>query len=276
MTIYAVSLTTADCNNLRINRTTVNNMQQTLEQLKGMKLNGFVEAWQEQHAQPTYHNLSFDERLALLVEREYLRRQQQRQQRRLKQAKLFIGAAIADVDFEVPRNLKKAQFLEWAQGQWLLDHLNLILVGPTGTGKTFLSCVLADHLCKQGHTVRYLKTAELVCELKLAKADGSFPRLRKRLASFELIILDEWLRDPLSAADARELLDFLDDRYRRSSCLFATQFPVQQWHQQILEPTLADAILDRIVHDSLRLVLKGESMRKLTSKIDHAAQKDVA
>ena len=242
-------------------------MQQTLEQLKDMKLTGFLDAWQEQQAQPTYHNLSFNERLALLVEREYLRRQQQRQQRRLKQAKLFIGAAIADVDFEVPRGLKKAQFLEWAQGQWLVDHLNLVLVGPTGTGKTFLSCVLADHLCKQGHTVRYLKTAELVMELKLAKADGSFPRLRKRLAGFELIILDEWLRDPLPKADAREILDFLDDRYRRSSCLFATQFPVNQWHQQIQEPTLADAILDRIVHDSLRLSLKGESMRKLTSKV---------
>ena len=242
-------------------------MQSTLEQLKDMKLTGVLEAWQEQQAQPTYHNLSFNERLALLVEREYLRRQQQRLHRRLKQAKLFIGAAIADVDFEVPRGLKKPQFLEWAQGQWLADHLNLVLVGPTGTGKTFLSCVLADHLCKQGHTVRYLKTAELVMELKLAKADGSFPRLRKRLAGFELIILDEWLRDPLPKADAREILDFLDDRYRCSSCLFATQFPVNQWHQQIQEPTLADAILDRIVHDSLRLALKGESMRKLTSKV---------
>lgn len=242
-------------------------MQSTLEQLKDMKLTGFLEAWQEQQAQPTYHNLAFNERLALLVEREYLRRQQQRLHRRLKQAKLFIGAAIADVDFEVPRGLKKLQFLEWAQGQWLADHLNLVLVGPTGTGKTFLSCVLADHLCKQGHTVRYLKTAELVMELKLAKADGSFPRLRKRLAGFELIILDEWLRDPLPKPDAREILDFLDDRYRRSSCLFATQFPVNQWHQQIQEPTLADAILDRIVHDSLRLELKGESMRKLTSKV---------
>ena len=242
-------------------------MQSTLEQLKDMKLTGVLEAWQEQQAQPTYHNLSFNERLALLVEREYLRRQQQRLHRRLKQAKLFIGAAIADVDFEVPRGLKKPQFLEWAQGQWLADHLNLVLVGPTGTGKTFLSCVLADHLCKQGHTVRYLKTADLVMELKLAKADGSFPRLRKRLAGFELIILDEWLRDPLPKADAREILDFLDDRYRCSSCLFATQFPVNQWHQQIQEPTLADAILDRIVHDSLRLALKGESMRKLTSKV---------
>ena len=249
-------------------------MQQTLEQLKDMKLTGLLEAWQEQQAQPTYHDLSFNERLALLVEREYLRRQQQRLKRRLKQAKLFVGAAIADVDFDVPRGLKKAQFLEWAQGQWLADHLNLVLLGPTGTGKTFLSCVLADHLCKQGHPVRYIKTADLVMELKLAKADGSFPRLRKRLAGFELIILDEWLRDPLPKADAREILDFLDDRYRRSSCLFATQFPVNQWHQQIQEPTLADAILDRIVHDSLRLILKGESMRKLTSKVKPIKEAD--
>lgn len=248
-------------------------MQQTLEQLKALKLTGFLEAWQEQQAQPTFHNLSFDERLALLVDKEYCRRQQQRLARRLKQAQLFIGAAIADVDFEVPRGLKKAQFLEWAQGQWLTQHLNLILVGPTGTGKTFLSCVLADHLCKQGYSVRYLKTAELVSELKMAKADGSFPRLRKRLASFDLVILDEWLRDPPLKADAREILDFLDDRYRRSSCLFATQFPVNQWHQQIQEPTLADAILDRIVHDSLRLALKGESMRKLTSKIQKETEK---
>lgn len=242
-------------------------MQQTLDQLKDLKLNGFLEAWQEQLSQPTYQDLSFDERLALLVEREHLRRHHLRLQRRLKQAKLFIGASLADVDFDVPRGLKKAQFMEWAQGKWLADHLNLIIVGPTGTGKTFLSCVLADYLCKQGYAARYLKTAELISELKLAKADGSFPRLRKRLAGFDLVILDEWLRDPLPTSDAREMLDFLDDRYRRSSCLFATQFPVNQWHQQIQDPTLADAILDRIVHDSLRLSLKGESMRKLTSKL---------
>lgn len=249
-------------------------MQQTLEQLKDMKLSGLIDAWKQQQAQPTFHSLSFDERFSRLVDKEYCRRQQQRLARRLKQAQLFIGAAIADVDFEVSRGLKKAQFLEWAQGQWLMQHLHLTLVGPTGTGKTFLSCVLADHLCKQGYRVRYLKTAELVTELKLARADGSFPRLRKRLASFDLIILDEWLRDPLPKPDARELLDFLDDRYRRSSCLFATQFPVNQWHQQIQDPTLADAILDRIVHDSLRLVLKGESMRKLTSKIQLPSQKN--
>ena len=131
----------------------------------------------------------------------------------------------------------------------------------------FLSCVLAHHLCIQGHPVCYFKTAQLISELRLAKADGSFPKFRKRLATFDLLILDEWLRDPLAPADARDILDVLDERYRRTSCLFATQFPVNQWHQQIQEPTLADAILDRIVYDSLRLTLKGESMRKLMSTI---------
>ena len=249
-------------------------MQQTIDQLKDLKLTGLLEAWREQHAQPTYHDLGFDERFALLVEREYLRRQNQRLKRRLKQAQLFIGASLAEVDFEAPRGLKKAQFLEWAQGQWLVQRLNLIIMGPTGAGKTFLACSLADQLCKQSHTVRYLKTAELICELKFAKADGSFPKFRKQLANFDLVILDEWLRDPLTPNDAREILDFLDERYRRTSCLFASQFPIKDWHQKIQDPTLADAILDRIVHDSLRLTLRGESMRKLTSQLKSQAQEE--
>ena len=123
-------------------------LQHTLEQLKSLRLIGLLEAWQEQQAQPTYHDLAFDERFALLVEREYLRRQQQRLQRRLKQATLFTAATLNEVNFEIPRGLKKAQFLQWAQGQWLTQHLSLVVVGPTGVGKTFLACSLADHLCK--------------------------------------------------------------------------------------------------------------------------------
>lgn len=247
-------------------------MQHTRDQLKSLRLIGILEAWEQQRSQPIYHDLGFDERLALLVECEYLRREQQRLERRLKQAHLSSSATLASVDFDVPRGLAKTQFLQWAQGQWLLRHLNLVFVGPTGVGKTFLACCLADNLCKHGYSVRYLKTSDLLGLLKSAKLDGSFSKLRKQLASFDLVILDEWLRDSLNPNDARELLDFLDDRYRRSSCLFATQFPIDQWHPKILDPTLADAILDRIVHDSLRLVLKGESMRKLTSSL-HSSSK---
>ncbi|XPM52376.1 MAG: IS21-like element helper ATPase IstB (plasmid) [Leptolyngbya sp. IPPAS B-1204] len=239
----------------------------TIEQLKALRLVGMLEAWSEQQSTSTYHDLSFDERLALLVEREHLRRAQQRLQRRIKQAQLTTTASLADIDFQVARGLSKSKFLELAQGQWLHQHLQLIIVGPTGVGKTFLPRSWQTLFCQQGHSVRYFRTADLLLELKLAKADGSFPKWKRQLAAFNLLILDDWLRDPLLQEQARDLLDLLDERYRKAACLFATQLPVPQWHQQIQDPTLADAMLDRIVHDALRLSLKGESMRKLTSSV---------
>lgn len=244
-------------------------MNATTQQLQSLKLLGMVEAWGEQQSLPSYQDLSFDERLALLVEREYLRRQHLRQQRRLKQALLPLsGPSLESIDYSISRGISKGQILQLAQGAWLREHLQLVLVGPTGIGKTFLATVLAEHLCHQGHLVRYFKTHELLTEIQLSKADGSFTKLRKLLNRFELIVFDEWLRDSLAVNQARDLLDLLDDRYRTSSCLFATQLPVEQWHSQIQDPTLADAILDRIVHDSIRLTLKGESMRKMTSPMN--------
>ncbi|QUY40427.1 IS21-like element helper ATPase IstB [Acaryochloris marina] len=251
-------------------------MQAMIDQLQHMKLTELLEAWREQQALPTYHDLSFDERLALMVEREYIRRQNQRMQRRLRQARLPVHATLDAVDFDVPRGLKKIQFLEFAQGHWLQENLSLILLGPTGVGKSFLSAVLAHHLCKQGHSVRYIKTADLVLELKLAKGDGSYPKLRKQLAAYDLLVLDEWLRDPLSVFEAREILDILDERFRKASCLFATQMPLEQWHSQIQDPTLADAILDRIIHDAMKVPLRGESMRKLTSKLTLKPEGDIS
>jgi DNA replication protein DnaC len=234
--------------------------QTTIEQLKDLRFYGLLEAWQNQHNSNAYQDLTFDERFALMVEQEHLRRLNQRLYRRLIQAQLPINATLDQVDFSVKRGLAKVQFLDWAQGQWLKAPLNLIVLGPTGIGKSFLACALADNLCKLSFSVRFCKTA------------GSFPKLKQQLKAFDLLILDEWLRDPIPTLDARDLLDLLDDRYRIHSCLFISQIPVNQWHAQIQDPTIADAILDRIVHDSLRLKLKGESMRKLTSPLAHTTQ----
>jgi DNA replication protein DnaC len=239
----------------------------TVEQLQLLRLNGMLEAWQHQHSTPSFHDLGFDERFALLVEREYLKRQQQRLQRRLKQAQLTMSATLSEIDFTVARGLSKSKFLELTQGHWVQEHLHLILVGPTGVGKTFLSSVLAHQCAQHGFSVRYFRCSDLLLELKLAKVDGSWRKFQRQLATFHLLIIDDWLRDPLAAAEARDLLDLLDERYRTASCLFATQLPIAQWHQHIHDPTLADALLDRVVHDALRIVLKGESMRKLTSKV---------
>ena len=243
-------------------------MQPTLDQLKSLKLIGLLEAWQEQQGHPTYHDLTFDERFALMVEREYLRRQHQRLQRRLKQAQLSTPATLEAVDFTVPRGLKKTQFLEWAQGQWLSQHLNLIVMGPTGVGKTFLASVLADHLCKQGYNRPLFQNRRTPRRNQVCQGRRLLPQTAA--SNWPPLTSSFWMNGSAMLSPpmtARDILDFLDDRYRRSSCLLATQFPVNQWHPKIQDPTLADAILDRLVHDSLRLPLKGESMRKLTSPL---------
>jgi DNA replication protein DnaC len=242
-------------------------MQTTIDQLKDLRLLGLLEAWQAQGQSPTYHDLSFDERFALLVEQEHQRRLNQRLHRRLQQAHLPCTVALDQVDFTVARGLRKTHFLELAQGNWVKQHLGLIVLGPTGIGKSFLAAVLADNLCKLQFSVRYFKTADLLVEIKFAKADGSWPKLRAQLRATQLLILDEWLRDPVSTFEARDLLDLLDDRYRIHSAMLISQVPVPQWHAQIQDPTIADALLDRIVHDAIRLNLKGESMRKLTSPL---------
>jgi DNA replication protein DnaC len=242
----------------------------TIDQLKDLRLLGLLEAWQAQSQSSTYHDLSFDERFALIVEREYQRRLNQRLHRRLQQAHLPCSVALDQVDFSVSRGLRKTHFLELAQGQWVKQHLSLIILGPTGIGKSFLATVLADNLCKLQFSVRYFKLADLLLEIKFAQADGSWSKFRTQLRSTQLLVLDEWLRDPLSTPEARILLDLLDERYRLASNLLISQVPVPQWHDQIADPTLADALLDRIIHDAIRLNLKGESMRKLTSPLDTA------
>lgn len=251
-------------------------MQQTLDKLRELRLGGFVAALLEQSQSKHYQELSFEERLGFLVEKEYTRRENQRLNTRLRNAKLKQSASLEQVDFGVSRGLEKAKFLELGECRWVSNRHNLILLGPTGVGKSFLACVLGDQACKVGYTVRYIKVQELLSELLQARADGSFATFWGKLQKTSLLIIDEWLRDPLSAADAREILDLLDERYRKASCIFATQLPVADWYRHIADPTLAEAMLDRIVHDSLRLELQGESMRKLTTKLKSKKGEDAS
>jgi len=157
--------------------------------------------------------------------------------------------------------------LELAQAEWVRRALNTLVIGPTGVGKTFLACALGQAACRQDFTVRYVRTSRLLHELKLAHADGSFPKLLRNLARIKLLIFDDWLRDPLTPEQARDLLEILDDRYGRSATLVATQLPIPDWLAQIPDPTLSDAILDRLIHNAYRLELKGDSMRKIHSPL---------
>ena len=241
--------------------------EQTIEQLRTLRLPGFIQALLEQQEQKMYADLSFEERLAFLVQKECLRRDNLRLQQRLKSAKLKQSATISEVDFTVQRGLHKKKFLELAELQWVSLHHNLIISGPTGVGKSFLASALGDQACKHGFTARYCKTADLVSDLLAARADGSFKKFTAAMARTDLLLVDEWLREPILEPHARELLDLFDDRFRKASTIFITQLPVSGWYKLIKDPTIAEAILDRIVHDSLRLELKGDSMRKITSKV---------
>ena len=242
-------------------------MQQAIEKLREMRLRGFIDAVREQLESSQYQQLSFDERFSMIVEREYLDRKTRRMKRAITRAQLKQQATVDDIDFETPRKLKRKQFLELSTGNWIRSKHNLVIVGPTGIGKSYLACALADRACKLGYQARYFRTNTFLSEVMLAKADGSYPKFVAQMAKTELLVIDEWLRDMLDHVQAREMLDVLDDRYRKGSTIFCSQLPVSEWHARIDDPTIADAILDRIVHDSMRIELDGQSMRKKTSTI---------
>ncbi len=238
----------------------------TLDRLRSFRLSGFIDALATQSELPQYCELPFDERLTLLIDAEHSRRCQTRTERLVREARLSNAATLTDVDFSVSRGLSRDKFIDLCQGSWLASGHNVIITGPTGVGKTFLASTIAHSLCAKGTSVRFQRTHQWLADFLLLSERR---RLTQTIANWRrvpLLVFDEWMRDPISTADARFLLDLIDDRYRRLSCLFVAQIPVANWHSRFEDPTLADAILDRIAHHSIRLELSGESMRRILSK----------
>ncbi len=241
--------------------------QPLLDKLTRLRLGALRIALEEQLQSTQYADLPFEDRLGLLIDRECTQRDNNRLKRRLKTAKLPLPATIEDLNISASRGLDRRVILHLAQGEWIRQHLNILVLGPTGVGKTFLSCALAHSACRYNFTVRYYRTSRLLHQLSLAHADGSYPHLLDTLARTQLLIFDDWLRDPLTRSQAQDLLEILDDRYGRSSTLVATQVPVADWHGRFQDPTIGDAILDRLVHNAYRLELQGESRRRIDSPL---------
>jgi DNA replication protein DnaC len=235
----------------------------TLDQLKQLRLQGMADAFAEMHGKAEADQLAHGDWLALLLDREVTERNHRRLQYRLRNARLrHSQAAIEDVDYRTPRRLDRSLFQQLATGQWIADKRNLLIIGPCGVGKSWLACALGQMACRQDHFVLYKRLSRLFAELQLGRGDGRYPRLFRALTRADLLILDDWGPDRLGPDERRDLLEIFEDRYDNASTLITSQLPLSAWHEVIGEPTFADAILDRIVHNAYRLELDGESLRK--------------
>lgn len=235
----------------------------TLAKLHDIGLSAMATALADQLATPgPWTDLSFEDRLGLLVDRESDARASRRLATRLKAAKLRYTAGVEDVDFRSPRGLNRAVVLSLAQAGWVDNHQNLVVTGPTGVGKSFLACALAHAAVRQGHTAYYARTPRLLDELALGRADGRYARLLAQLGRVSLLVLDDFLLSPAPVEACRDLLEVIEDRAQRRSTLVASQMPVEKWRAAMADPTLAEAVLDRVLHAAHRIALKGSSMRR--------------
>lgn len=241
---------------------------QTLARLRQLKLSGMAAALEHQNDQvTTFEALPFIERLGLLLEQEYLMRENRKQTRLIRQAQFKLAATVSEIDYAHPRNIERSQIARLSQGDWLERAQNLLITGPCGSGKTYLACAIGHNACMQERSVRYYRLSRLMLELTQAKADGTYSKLLRQLAKLELLIIDDWGLEPLQPAHRNDLMEILDDRHGATSTLVISQLPTDQWYAAIGDNTLADAILDRLMHNAHSLKLKGESMRKLLGQL---------
>jgi DNA replication protein DnaC len=238
--------------------------QPTLEKMQAMKMSAMVEAFEQQLSSRSHGKLSFEERLGMLIDAEYAAREQRKLSRRLQRARLRQPAAcIEDIDFKTRRGLKRQAVMALARCDWIRDALNVLITGPTGTGKTYLACALANKACRLGFTAYYVRASQLPQDMAIARGDGSYPRLLKRLTRTHLLVIDDWLLTPFTDAERRDILEVIEDRHERAATLIASQLPISTWHEALGEPTLADSICDRLIHAAHKLELKGRSMREI-------------
>lgn len=240
--------------------------QQTIDKLHTMKLHGLADAFRAQMETAEASQLGFEERFALIVDQQWLWRENRALARRLRAAHLKERGVMEDVDYQHPRGLDRKLVRTLSSSDWVRQQQNILLLGPTGIGKSWLACALAQKACRDGFSVLHKRTAELFRDLAVAHADGSIGRLLLRLSRTDILLLDDFAMAPMKDGERRDFLEICDDRYQRRSLILTSQMPVAHWHEQIGDPTIADSILDRLIHNAHRIELKGESMRRKKRK----------
>lgn len=242
-------------------------INQTIGKLREMKLEGMATAIKEQMENPQSISLPFEDRIALIVDKQWDLKETRGLRRRLQVAKLKQQAAIEDIDFSTSRGLDKAAMFSLSECSFIKNYSNIIITGPTGVGKTYIACAIAHKACRLKHSVRYFGCGNLLSCMSLAKADGSYPSLMRRLEKIDVLVIDDWGMYPLDQEAARDIFEVLEDRSQRGSVIIVSQVPIENWYDIIAAPTIADAILDRLVHNAYRIEMRGESMRKKQSPL---------